>query len=116
MAKLIPSEISENCKSKAERKLFSLFKNLKKCDDWVIFHSYGIENHLRKIHGEVDFIVVAPFYGVFFLEVKGGRISKEDGKWVYTDRDGIPHYKNEGPFEQAKTAMYSILDTLDNRN
>lgn len=112
MAKLIPSIISEKVKSYAEKKIFEKFKELEKCDDWVVFHSYGIENHVSKIHGEVDFLVVAPNYGLFILEVKGGRVAKKDGIWEYIDRDGNISYKKESPFNQAKTAMYSILDTL----
>lgn len=112
MAKMIPSVISENVKSNGEKKIYEAFQNQEKCDDWVVFHSFGIENHLNKKRGEVDFIVVAPKYGVFFLEVKGGRVRKEDGWWIYTDNNEIDHYKNESPFEQAKSAMYSVLETL----
>ena len=112
MAKIIPPTICSNVKSNAEKRLFEQFKNLEKCDDWVVFHSYGIENHIYKKHGEVDFIVVAPNYGVFIIEVKGGEISKKDGVWKFIDRYGVEHSKTESPFEQAKSGMYSILEQL----
>lgn len=112
MAKIIPSTISALVKSNAEKKLFEQFRDLEKCNDWVIFHSYGIENHIYKKHGEIDFIVVAPNYGVFILEVKGGEISKKDGRWTYTNRYGVEHTKSESPFDQAKSGMYSVLEQL----
>lgn len=112
MPKMIPTIISKNTESDAEKKLFAQFETLKNCDDWVVFHSFGVENHLNKKRGEVDFIVLAPKYGVFFLEVKGGEVKKLDGMWSFKDRFGNINYKSEGPFEQAKTAMYSILKIL----
>ena len=42
------------------------------------------------------------------LEVKGGRIRREGGVWVFTDRYDQEHRKTEGPFEQASTAMFTL--------
>ena len=39
---------------------------------------------------------------------------KTDGMCKFTNNSGIESYKSEGPFEQARTAMHSILDTLSN--
>ena len=54
--------------------------------------------------------------GVFSLEVKGGRISRKDGVWVYTDKYGVEHEKVRGPFEQASECMYSIRDELSKKD
>jgi hypothetical protein len=40
------------------------------------------------MYGEIDFLVLAPKLGVFALEVKGGRVRREDGVWYFTNRYG----------------------------
>ncbi len=116
MARMIPSVISPEVKSPAERKIFEWFKNDPMTKGWVVFHSLGIENHQTVVFGEIDFLVCASDLGVFALEVKGGRISRRDGMWVYTDKYGVEHEKARGPFEQASEGMYSVRDELQKRN
>lgn len=115
MAKMIPAAISPKVKSGAERKIYEWFKNDPITKDWVVFHSLGIENHQTVVFGEIDFLVCASNLGVFSLEVKGGRISRKDGIWVYTDKYGIEHEKVRGPFEQASEGMYSVKEELKKR-
>lgn len=116
MAKMIPAALSPDIKSLAERKIYEWFKNDPVTKDWVVFHSLGIENHSTVVFGEIDFLVCASNLGVFALEVKGGRISRKDGVWVYTDKYGEEHEKVRGPFEQASEGMYSVKSELDKRN
>ena len=116
MAKMIPAALSPAIKSQAERKIYEWFKNDPVTKDWVVFHSLGIENHQTVVFGEVDFLVCASNLGIFALEVKGGRISRKDGVWVYTDKYGVEHEKVRGPFEQASEGMYSIKDALSKRD
>lgn len=116
MAKMIPAALSPAVKSPAERKIFEWFKNDPMTKDWVVFHSLGIENHQTVIFGEIDFLVAASDQGVFALEVKGGRIRREDGVWIYTDKYGIEHEKVRGPFEQASEGMYSVKEELKRRS
>ena len=116
MAKMIPAIMSPSVKSPAERKIFEWFKNDPMTKDWVVFHSLGIENHQTVVFGEIDFLVAASNQGVFALEVKGGRIRREDGVWVYTDKYGIEHEKVRGPFEQASEGMYSVKEELKKRS
>lgn len=116
MAKMIPNQLSPAVKSHAERKIYEWFKNDPVTKDWVVFHSLGIENHQTIVFGEIDFLVCASNLGVFALEVKGGRISRKDGVWVYTDKYGIEHEKVRGPFEQASEGMYSVKQELNNRS
>ena len=115
MAKMIPSAISPKVKSAAEKKIFEWFKNDPLTKDWVVFHSLGIENHQTVVFGEIDFLVLASDLGIFALEVKGGRVKREDGVWVYTDKYGVEHKKVRGPFEQAGEGMYSVMDELKKR-
>lgn len=112
MAKMIPSIISPKIKSHAERKIFDWFKNDPLTKNWVVLHSLGIENHQTAMFGEIDFLVLASNLGVYALEVKGGRVRREDGVWVYTDKYGEEHKKPRGPFEQASEGMYSVIDEL----
>ncbi len=116
MAKMIPAAISPSVKSPAERKIYEWFKTDPVTKDWVVFHSLGIENHQTVVFGEIDFLVCASELGVFALEVKGGRIARRDGIWVYTDKYGIEHEKARGPFEQASEGMFSVKEELKNRS
>ncbi len=112
---MIPSAISPQVKSPAERKIYEWFKNDPMTKNWVVFHSLGIENHQTVVFGEIDFLVAASNCGVFALEVKGGRIRRENGVWIYTDKFGVEHEKARGPFEQAQEGMYSVKDGLKTR-
>lgn len=112
MARMIPSLLSPEVKSNAERKIFEWFKNDPDSDGWIVLHSLGIANHRTLLYGEIDFIVIAPRYGVFALEVKGGRVKREDGVWHFTDKYGNTTTKKRGPFEQANEGVYSLFDTV----
>ena len=107
---MIPSYISEES-SNAERKLFRLFNNSDDLKDWVCLHSLGVIRHLRKREGEMDFVLIGP-PGIFVIEVKGGRVSRDEGVWSFTDRHGRVSTKRESPFEQARTALYSLRQDI----
>lgn len=115
MARMIPSIISPETKSKAERKIFKWFERADNTEDWVVFHSLGITQHQTLIDGEVDFLVVAPKLGIFALEVKGGRVRRQEGLWSFTNRLGEVSTKSRGPFEQAKEAIHSIMKAIKDK-
>lgn len=79
MAIMIPSVISPEVKSNAERRIFEWFKAAPETDNWIVLHSLGIATHNRVIYGETDFLVLAPNLGIFALEVKGGRVRRSAG-------------------------------------
>ena len=81
-------------------------------DDWIIFHSISWQglSRGRQGDGEADFIVMNPRFGAAVLEVKGGEITVEDGRWTSTNRHGVHPIKN--PFEQAKDSKYTLLRFL----
>ena len=83
MAIMIPASISPDIKSNAEKRIFEWFQAAPKTEEWIILHSLGIMNHQRVIHGEMDFLVLAPEKGMFALEVKGGRVERKLGKWRF---------------------------------
>ena len=115
MAIMIPSVISPEVKSNAERKIFDWFKNAPGTDKWIVLHSLGIATHNKVIYGETDFLVLAPQLGLFALEVKGGRVRRENGIWYFTNRYGKTNSKVRGPFEQARDGIFSIMEAIKKR-
>lgn len=112
MARMIPSVISPEVKSNAERRIFEWFRDDPETEGWVVLHSLGIANHRTVIYGELDFFVIAPKLGIFGIEVKGGRVKRENGVWSFTDKYGKTSSKKRGPFEQANEGTYSLIDSI----
>lgn len=115
MAKMIPSSISPDIKSNAEKNIFNWFKNAPDTENWVVLHSLGLVTHQRVIHGETDFLVLAPGLGMFAIEVKGGRVTRKMGKWRYTNKYGNIDEKVRGPFDQAWECIYSIRKSIESK-
>ena len=107
MARMIPSTIHPHVRSGAERRLFEVIRDAPGTDDWVCLHSLGLARHARKRRGEIDFLLLTR-KGIFVLEVKGGRVSREGGIWRFTDRYGDVHEKHESPFDQASSGMFAL--------
>ena len=112
---MIPSVISPEVKSDAEKKIFAWFKNAPGTDKWIVLHSLGIATHNKVIYGEIDFLVLAPQLGLFALEVKGGRVRRENGIWYFTNRYDQTSSKVRGPFDQAREGIHSIIETIKHR-
>lgn len=113
MAKIFPPEPWAATTSRAEQKLFNVIKS-HLGDDWIVLHSLGLANHSRKQWAEIDFVLIgAP--GIYCLEVKGGRVTRYDGLWHFTNRNDETSTKHEGPFEQVKSAAYALRDFLNKR-
>jgi hypothetical protein len=115
MAKMIPTTISSEIKSNAERKVFSWFKDCPNTEDWIVLHSLGVVNHRSVMYGEIDFLVLAPKYGIFSIEVKGGRVSRKNGVWTFTNKYNKVNTKGRGPFEQASEGIFSVFDAIKRR-
>jgi len=109
MAKMIPAVMSPEVKSMAEKMIFEWFRDEPGTEDWIVLHSLGITNHNRVIYGETDFFVLVPYKGVFALEVKGGRVRRNNGIWSFTDKYGKTSTKERGPFDQAWDGVFSII-------
>lgn len=112
MARMIPTVISPEVKSSAERRIFEWFRDDPETEGWVVLHSLGIANHKTVLYGELDFFVIAPNFGVFALEVKGGRVKRENGIWYFTNKYSQTSSKKRGPFEQANEGIYSLFDSI----
>jgi hypothetical protein len=107
---MLPPYIDKTA-SNAERKLFRIFHDTPDLDSWYCLHSLGVSRHLSKREGEIDFLLIGP-EGIFVIEVKGGRVSRENGLWKFTDRYGRITQKKESPFTQARSALYSLKAEL----
>jgi hypothetical protein len=114
--KLIPSQISPATKSGAERKIFGLLERIDLGPHAVALHSLNLPSHVYKRMGEIDFVVLTPEC-LLVCEVKGGRLRRreEDGFWEYIDRSDRVHESPEGPFAQARSAMWSLVRELQSR-
>lgn len=109
----IPPYLGEEIKSTAEKDMFGILEGLKLKDCYVL-HSLCLPAHRHKIIGEIDFVVICN-RGIACLEIKGGRVSCQEGKWIYTDRYGEEHISPEGPYRQVAGNALSLRDALKKR-
>ena len=78
---------------------------------YIAYHSLSLVRHACKRFGEIDFLICCPL-GLYVIEVKGGKISCQDGVWRYADRHGIAHEAVESPFRQAESALHGLMEKL----
>lgn len=80
---------------------------------WIAIHHVswqGLRDG-RQGDGEADFVLIHPQHGILVLEVKGGGVHLESGRWCSTDRFGHVHaIKN--PYEQAIASKYALIEWL----
>lgn len=107
MAKMIPARLPKRA-SEAEKKMFEKLKDLP--DDYVIMYSLGLSKHIKKIQGEIDFVIICK-KGILCLEIKGGKVTRENGIWNIEARNGHKN-KIENPFSQVSDNMYSLRNYL----
>ncbi|MFI8080618.1 NERD domain-containing protein [Kitasatospora sp. NPDC086009] len=110
--RIIPSEISNSTRSRAERSVFSALKAIPDARS-VALHSVHLPRHARKRVGEIDFVVIMPEL-LLFIEVKGGRVGQQDGKWYYGP-SGVDEHPGESPFAQASGGMHAFEQQLGER-
>jgi len=100
MAKLLPPYVDKTCKSSGERMIFDMLKKDSFTKDWIVLHSLNLSQHTKRLYGEIDFLLLIPYAGIFVMEVKGGDVRCKDGEWEFIDRYGNVN-KNKSPFSQA---------------
>ncbi|MGW4374194.1 NERD domain-containing protein [Streptomyces albidoflavus] len=103
--RIVPSEISSSTRSQAERSVFAALKAIPDTHS-VALHTVHLPQHRRKRVGEIDFVVITPEM-LLFIEVKGGRVSQQDGKWYYGP-PGREVGPKESPFSQANGGMHAF--------
>ena len=99
--------------TKSEHWVFNQLANDPSLNNHVILHSLGLARHQRKSYAECDFVVIGPF-GVYCLEVKGGRVTRQSGVWTI-GWPGKTYSTEEGPFKQAQSARGSLIQESRNR-
>lgn len=110
MARMLPAHMDPDVRSAAERQIFKAIREGLP-ESWCVLHSLGMARHERKPWAEIDFVLCGPT-GIFCLEVKGGRIARKDGTWMFTDRRGSTALKNEGPWTQVMSAQSALRNWL----
>lgn len=113
MARMIPATISPEIKSSAEREIFKWLSELE-WENCIVLHSLGMAEHVDKIFGEIDFVIIAD-EGILCIEVKGGVVRREEGLWKFINRYGKVSTKHEGPYEQAQGNEQSLRQYLSQR-
>jgi hypothetical protein len=86
---MIPPDIHPGCASPGEHEIFRRLKDSPGTQNWIVLHSLDVSNHLKRIYGEIDFVVI-----------------------VYGSSTN-PDFR--GPFKQAAEAMHSIRKKLSER-
>jgi hypothetical protein len=104
---MYPPEVRRGTVSSAEKHMFGRLHQGLPDADWLVLHSLGLAGHDRKPWAEIDFVLVGP-PGVLCLEVKGGRVARREGKWIFTDRNDRTSEKTEGPFQQVGSASAAL--------
>ncbi|MGO2035292.1 MAG: NERD domain-containing protein [Brevibacterium sp.] len=64
---------------------------------------------------EIDILVLWPGLGIAVIEVKGGRVEIEDGRWITTDAQGHRNRLKESPLHQAMVAKHNLVAYLRSR-
>jgi hypothetical protein len=111
---LIPDNISD-FNSVGEKILYLKFKNDASTNSMYVLHSLFTNHHIKNISGELDFFVIAPNEGFFSIEVKHGGVSRKNGDWCFTNREGKTTCKKTGPFAQQSATINSIRQYVLNK-
>ncbi len=103
---------SDEPDQKSERLVATALRALP--DGWVVFHHVNWQSIRsgRQGDGEADFIIMNPTVGVLVIEVKGGGIDIENGRWRSKDRYGRVH-EIKNPYEQALSSKYTLVSWLN---
>ena len=110
---LLPPYLDKNCKSSGERMVFDILKQNEFTKDWIVLHSLNLSQHVKRLYGEIDFLLLIPNGGIYVMEVKGGDVKCVNGVWYYKDRFNNTHTSNIGPFNQARDAMFSLKAAIE---
>lgn len=88
-----------------------------KTKEWCIYYSYCINGSYGVGHknNEIDFLILAPNYGIFVIEVKGGEISVGDNIIFQINRS-TNESKIINPYVQAKKNFYTLKNFIYNKS
>ena len=110
---MIPPDIHPGCASPGEREIFQRLRDSPETQNWTVLHSLDVSNHIKRISGEIDFVVIVPLKGVLCIEVKAcSQLRRKNGMWYYGSSNNPD---SRGPFKQAAEGMQSIRKKLSER-
>ena len=112
MARMIPARIDDSVVSSAERRVFHLLDTDPDTGGWTVLHSLGLARRRTAPYGEIDFVAIIPSEGILCLEIKGGRVSCENGIWRTIDRHGNVAAFKKSPFMQARESMFALRNSI----
>lgn len=112
MARMIPNHLDNNNRSDAERDVFEWLRDAPDTEEWVVLHSLNLTKRDKKPYGEVDFVLLVPYGGVYALEVKGGGVSVQAGVWHSVNRKGERAQLKRSPLKQAQEGMWELRTYL----
>jgi len=79
-------------------------------DDWLVLHSRRFVlpggKGAPSEEGEIDFLVLDPVRGLLALEVKGGAVACEGGRWTSTERGRV--HPIDDPGKQAQRGIHAL--------
>ena len=103
MANLLPLASSLNSVSNREERLVVEFLLEALDDSWYLYPGFRMREHQQDF--ESDILLVSPHFGVGIVEVKGGNIHIDAGRWVNTP-DG------SDPVTQAVSNSYRVAELI----
>jgi hypothetical protein len=110
---MIPAELGLDVTTSSEKRVFDALASSDM--DGTALHSLNLPMHEYKLTSELDFVLVLDDI-VLVVEVKGARVSCNNGLWTYSDRSGHYRQDREGPFKQVISGMYALRDRLKQRH
>lgn len=110
MAIMIPDQIPDGA-PQSEKIIFKNLMYAPQARNWVVFHSEYVDNPNHPIRPrEIDFLIFTDNCSVICLEAKGGSYEISGKKWYrLPDRELV----QPSPPDQARTAMYALLNEFD---
>ncbi len=113
MPRMIPDPFHVEPHSIIERRLYDAFHS-QLSEGFIVFHRPQWKYNDRRGNSgdaEADFVIAHPDFGILVVEVKGGfvKYDRSSQEWF------SGHYKISNPFQQARTNMYKLLNTLKSR-
>lgn len=104
-----------NFVNKSEKKVYESLSSLS--DSWHIYTN--MRQHItifeKVSRGEIDFILIHPFFGIILMEVKGFGIFSKDGNWYRTKTvpgEGDREKRIKSPYMQIENARGNLKDFL----
>ncbi|WP_347038111.1 nuclease-related domain-containing protein [Glutamicibacter halophytocola] len=107
MARCYPQDPEFTEKTAAEQKVFEILRHALP-DEVLLFHSVQLRN--QRAEHEIDLLVLWPHVGIAVIEVKGGRLTVEEGTWYQSDGKG--KHRIQSPMAQVQSAAHALKQAL----